>query len=187
MGTVQSQSQQERNWKWAARRGAGVGVRMTLLYAALFILYAIVRSTLELLSFPAPDAGTASTILATVVSLIVAALAITLLLIPVSVLAGIVLALLVHLLLPVAGRGFTFIGTLLISLALAFVVADTVQLVLLPAAGFKPLSLPLETWLFWFGLPTLLYVVAAAFEGGRLRSGGRMMGDQIDNRGAQLQ
>jgi len=163
-----------RNWRKAARHGAGIGMKMTLLYAVLFILYAIIRSTLELLSFPTPDAGAAGTILATMVSLIIAALGITLLVIPLSALAGMGTSLLLHLLLPRISRRLTMVGTFFISLAAAFAVVDTVQLILLPAVGFKPLDLPFETWIFWFGLPTVLYVIVTGFEGRRLRFGTRL-------------
>lgn len=159
-----------RNWRQAARHGAGIGVKMALVYTVIFLLYAILRSTLDLLSLPAPDAGTLGTITATVLSLSVAAFAIAALLLPVSALAGTTLSLLLHLLLPQAGRRSALVGTLVISSAVAFAIADTVQLIVLPAAGFEPLDLPFETWLFWFGLPTLIYIIVAALEGRRLRS-----------------
>lgn len=165
-----------RSWSQAARHGAGVGVKMTLLYASVFILYAIVRSTIELYSWPAPDAGTISTVLATAASLIVAALAISLLLLPLSALAGIGTSLLLHLLLPRISRRFSIAGTLVISLVVAFAIADTVQFILLPAAGFQPFALPFETWVFWFGLPTLLYLIVVGVEGGRMRSGSLLPG-----------
>lgn len=165
-----------RSWSQAARHGAGAGVKMTLLYASVFILYALIRSTIELYSWPAPDAGTISTVLATAASLIIAALAISLLLLPLSALAGIGTSLLLHLLLPRNSRRFSIAGTLVISLVVAFAIADTVQLILLPAIGFQPFDLPFETWVFWFGLPTLLYVIVIGFEGGRMRSGGLLPG-----------
>jgi hypothetical protein len=156
-------------WKQMARHGAGIGVRMTLLYAALFALYAVVRSIIELASHPGPESGDAATVMATVLSLIVASLAIALLLMPISALAGAAMELLLRWLLPRTGERLSIVGTLVVGLAVAFAIADAVQLILLPAVGFKPLALPLESWLFWFGLPTLLYIAAAAIEGRRLR------------------
>lgn len=158
-----------RGWMRAARHGAAIGLRMTLLYAALFIVYAVGRSLVELATLPAPDAGMLRTMLGTAASLVVASLSITVLLLPVSAVAGIVTSLLLHLVLPRAGGRFTVSGTLLISFVTAMVIADVVQVGILPALGFAPLSLPFETWLFWFGLPTLIYVIVVVWDGGRLR------------------
>ena len=89
---------------------------------------------------------------------------------PFSVLAASATSLLLYLLVPRVGARFSVAGTLVISMAVAFAVADTVQLVLLPALGFSPLDLPFATWIFWFGLPTLLYIIVVGVEGGRMRS-----------------
>lgn len=159
-----------RNWKNAARHGAMTGMKMTLLYAGAFTLYAVVRLVMELCVLPAPGSGRMGTVLATAASLITASLAITVVLLPLSALVGMGTSLLLHLVLPQIGSRFSVIGVLAISLAVAFAIADTVQLVLLPAAGFSPLELPFATWIFWFGLPTAIYIIAVGSEGRWLRS-----------------
>lgn len=173
-----------RSWKKVASHGAWTGFRMTLLYAGTFTMYAVIRAILDLYMLPVPDSGRAGTMLATAASLITAALAITLILLPLSVLAGMGTSLLLHLVLPRTSSHFSIIGVLAISLVVAFIVADTVQLILLPAAGFRPLELPLATWLFWFGLPTVLYLVATGFEGRWLRSGNGRQSAQYSEEGA---
>lgn len=157
-------------WKETARHGAGVGARMTILYASLFLLYALVRSSFELSAMPAPESGTAGTLLATVISLTVATAAIALLLIPLSALVGMGTSLLLRRLLPEIGVAKSLGGTFIISLVVAFAVADTVQFILLPALGFEPLELPFGTWLFWFGIPSVIYIITIGLEGAWLRS-----------------
>jgi hypothetical protein len=150
-------------WRPAARVGAGIGVKMTLLYAAIFILYAVVRSTLALLAWPSPDAGTAGTVLATASSLTIAAISVTLLVLPISALAGLVASLLVYWLQPRTESQQTPAKRPIARFAVAALTALIVQAILLPAVGLHLYTYQAETYIFWFGLPALLYVGAIGF------------------------
>jgi hypothetical protein len=145
-------------WRRVARSGAGIGVKMTLLYAIVFVLYAVVRSTIALLRWPSPDEGTAATVLATAASLIVAATSITLLALPISAFAGLVTSLVVYWLRPQWRHWST--GRPLTGFAAATVIVLLVQIALLPVIGLTTFRLQAATYIFWLGLPAIIYIGA---------------------------
>jgi hypothetical protein len=148
-----------------AHEGARIGARMTRLYAGAFIVYATVRVAIAIIEAPAEGIDVIPTVVASGASMVVASVTITTLLALFSTLVGAVSAIAVHwLLVRSAARGVrarpVVVGALvsLISLAVG-------QIGLLPALGFSPLSLPLGTYLFWIGFPSVIYIVVTTWLG----------------------
>ena len=156
---IETAPRKAKNSAWnAGYIGARIGAKMTALYAAIFLVYAFMRCTIMLLSLPSPDAGTAGTILATTSSLLIATITITLLALAVSMVAGAVTSLMIYWFKQRYKWQIVALEHSLIGFAVAVVMVLLMQLVLLPLAGLYPYSLPAATYIFWFGLPALLYV-----------------------------
>lgn len=152
------------NWGQTARSGAGFAVRLTIAYAVVFIVYALVRSVLRLLPTPTFDAGLVGTLLAYGVSLALPALVIALILALVMTLLGIVTALIVRGLLSVLNPTHAPLSAILVGAAVALVIAALLHVGL----GFSPDSLTWETYLFWVGIPSAIYVIVGAVGSWRL-------------------
>jgi hypothetical protein len=152
-----------RRWWTVAREGAVVGARMTQFYATAFIVYAAVRVGEAIARGPEPDAGAIATLGATVVSILVVSTTVTVALTIVSAVVGGVTALFSQWLLVriVSGRGR--VRPIAVSVAVAIASLLVGQLALLPSFGVWPMSIPFATYLFWFGLPSVIYLVAVTW------------------------
>lgn len=157
------------DWHDAARLGATYGVRLTVAYALLFIVYACARAVIEIV--PALQAGAAvQTSLAVIVSLLVAAASIGVLMALFAALLGAVTALVVYGLLPVFDPGqrprrASAVGGIAAGIFAASLVVAAQSL---PGGHLGPAH-P-ETWLFWLVLPLTIYVCAAAIGARRLNT-----------------
>lgn len=155
-------------WREVVRTGALAGAALTYVYALAFLLYATLRATFALVTMPWPDAGLLGTIIATSLSLAVPALVLaTLLALPAAVL-GAITAMLVYTVVPRLNAARSPVQAALMGGAIALAVVAVIQLGLGYGLEVTVASLTLSTYLFWLGLPAVVYVVAAATGGVRL-------------------
>lgn len=150
----------------AAQRGAWIGVRLALGYGAAFALYSMARATLAILALgPERPAGT---IPAVAMALLYTSLVFALLTVPGAALLGAGTAALIRRLLPRLNRSGSPTRAALVGALVAF----TIWLVFYALQAFAlgdrlTLAYP-ATFLFWIGLPGVVYVAAAAWGARRL-------------------
>jgi hypothetical protein len=160
-----------------AGTGAAAGAALTFSYALLFIIYALVRTSAMILGRVEPGVA-GGVLLANGVTIALAALTwaclLTLVTAPIGLLTALALRWLLIWLNPPTRRRAAALGGLLAALGVV-----TLYLVLQPRAG-QYLSLAYrESLLFWFGLPSLMYISAAAWGGVQLQAVGKApAGDQ---------
>lgn len=152
----------ERSPRWAAaRRGAGVALALTLGYALVFWLYAIIRAATTLVNTVNDSAGIFATLIATGSALAIATLAIALIFCIVTVPLGMAAAMLIARASERSNsngnpREAVFIG-IGVTGALAVLLMALVEMVGLTfSAQFW------EGWSLWFVVPLLIFVAAGA-------------------------
>jgi hypothetical protein len=155
-------------WREVVQTGALAGVALTYTYALAFLLYATLRATFVLVSMPWPDAGLVGTVIATGASLVAPGLVLATLLTVPAALLGALAAALVYAVLLWLSASHLVTEAPLIGGAVALTVVAMIRLGLVYGLGITVASLTLPTYLFWLGLPAVVYVVAAAIGGGRL-------------------
>jgi hypothetical protein len=151
-----------------SRIGLGVGVSAALLYAGLFALYAVLRSTVAIVSSGDIDAGMIRTISGSGISLLVATVSLTVVALLPSALLGLLTALGTYAFLrtprlrsiPHAGITGGTVTTVLLIALIAVAGADL-------AHGAIIRNSP-ETWWFWVGIPGLVWLLAGAIIGRRI-------------------
>jgi hypothetical protein len=158
-------------WYKVALAGAAMGVGLTFVYALSFALYAVVRSSWTIWQWTPPDLGKGATLAANAASIVVASVATASLLAVVVALLSMITALLIALGLarwnPQQAQGRAIgIG---VTTGLAVVVLGHVALSW--ALGRSLFSLGAATYLFWIGLPSLLYIGAGGGLAWRLNQG----------------
>jgi len=143
-----------------AGRGAGAASLAVLAYTLAFLLYAFARSGLTLLATVNEAAGLPATLLATWISLSIAALAIALLVWPLAALVGAGTALLIGALCAAWNREHAPGRALAIGAGACAAPAALIALALAASAGPAWTSSLAETLGFWLGLPLLVYIAA---------------------------
>ncbi len=150
-------------WGRVAWYGAELGVAADFAYALAFILYALVRSTFDLLATPQIDAGWLNIALATWFALAVPALLLAALFAPFVALIGALTALAVNAI--SAARNASSRQAAQIGAAVCALVALTLVALLTWGGGFAWSPALIETWMFWLVLPLLLYIAAGGIGG----------------------
>jgi hypothetical protein len=148
-----------------ARAGVRVGVRAALAYAALFIIYAIVRSSGAIAGAGEIDAGVLPTMAGNALSLVFAATSITtLILVPVSILGALtgVLCYGIHRI--PRWRNYSYVGSAA-GVAAAALLLGGIGLSASDLMGGSMREHSPETWWFWFGLPGLIWITMAGVIG----------------------
>ncbi|CAG0943011.1 hypothetical protein ANRL1_01172 [Anaerolineae bacterium] len=150
-------------WGRIAWYGAELGIAFAFVYALAFIVYAIVRATIDLIATPQIDAGWLNIALATWFSLAVPALLLAALFTPVVAIIGALTALGVNAI--ASARNASPRQAALIGAETSGVFALALIALLTFGAGFTWSLAIIETWMFWLVLPLLLYVVAGGVGG----------------------
>jgi hypothetical protein len=148
-------------WRRVARSGAAAGAALTFGYALLFIVYTLVRTSAMIVR--RVELGIAGgALLANGITIALAALTWACLFALVAALIGLLTAVALRGLLiwlnPPTSRRAAALGGLL-----AILVVITLYLVLHPVGGQYLSPVYPESLLFWFGLPSLIYICAAAW------------------------
>jgi hypothetical protein len=148
----------------AALKGAKWGLLLALAYGLVFCLLGSLRYVLDVSAAP-PDGGFWTHVMGGAVSLTVAALGITLLMALLAAALGAVTALLAA----SVDKLWTARSGVAHGAAAGFFTAAGMLVLLhgaLWAAGlWSPLSFASTTYLFWLGIPSLIYLAAAAYAG----------------------
>jgi hypothetical protein len=147
-------------WRYVALRGAAVSVGLTFAYALAFLLYAIVRSSLTLAARVNPDTGLLGTLIATWTSLAIAVLTMASLMAVVAAVLGTATALIVLWLSSVLNPRRVSARAIMIGLVTCLGIALLLNLALQQALSLSWSALVSEAYLFWLGLPSLIYVGA---------------------------
>jgi hypothetical protein len=147
-------------WGRSAWYGAEAGIALSFLYALAFIGYAVVRSTLNLLAIPKPDGGLAATLIATWLTLAVAAFVLAALVGILAALIGALTALALRALLSNVDAAQTPRGAIVIAVALCLSISVTLLVLLNQGldVALTPATDPMLT--FWLVVPLVIYVVA---------------------------
>jgi len=148
--------------------GAAASVAVLVLYACLFVGYAVLRSSLQILSTLSPGDGLFATVVANAMSIGLAATSVTLLMAFLVAPLGAVTLLLAswvdRLLNPsLAPRPATWIGAGVAAIVFAAFAILILQVIRPYVAAFWP-----QGFLFWLGLPGLLFIGAMAWANRRL-------------------
>lgn len=141
----------------AARQGAILGIVLTFAYGAALFVYAAIRATLIVGAIES-DAGRASTIAATVLSLFVACVSLSAALAPISAAAGAVTAAIIR---AVLVRSPDTHRPALIGVAVCLGNA-ALFLVVVHAAVGSPARFA-SAYVFWLALPLVIFVGAGGF------------------------
>jgi hypothetical protein len=162
-------------WLRVARSGAAAGALLTFGYALLFIIYAVVRTSTMILGRVEPGVAV-GVLLANAVTIALAALTwaclLALVTAPIGLLTALALRWLLIRLNPPTRRRAAALGGLLAAL-----IVVTLYLVLQPRAGQYLSPAYPASLLFWFGLPGLVYISAAAWGGIQLHAVGQASAD----------
>lgn len=155
-------------WRRVLWRGATLGIGLTYGYTILTALYATLRTSENLWWHTPPEVGRLATITANALSIVLAAVMTGTLLAVVIAVIGASIALLVYWLLRWINPARRMDRALLIGATVAILGALLEQFALRAALGRPLLSLGVETYLFWFGVPGLIQSGAAAAYAWRL-------------------
>ena len=158
-------------WLHVARSGAAAGAALTFGYALLFIIYALVRTSTLILGRVELNVAVGA-LLANAVTIALAALSwaclLALVTAPIGLLTALALRGLLIWLNPPTRRRAAALGGLLAGL-----VVVTLYLLLQPRAGQYLSPAYPASLLFWFGLPGLVYISAAAWGSVQLHTVGQ--------------
>jgi hypothetical protein len=157
------------SWPRAAAYGAEAGAAMALLYALAFIVYAVVRSTINLLATPDADGGLAATLLATWVSLALPALTLGIIFGLLAALVGALTALALKALMSILAGARSPRGAVAAGVALCLAVSVALFTLLCRSLGLAWSPATAETLTFWLVLPLVAYVIAGAAASWQIR------------------
>ncbi len=142
--------------------GAGAGIGLTFIYASMFALYAVCRSSLTIGALTPPDISLFGTLAANAASINLASLATASLLALPMALLGMGTAVAIKWFISIFNPNRNSQRAMLIGLAVALGVVLAFQFSMQMLLG-RPLNdLGVETYLFWFGLPGVLHMGAGA-------------------------
>jgi hypothetical protein len=144
------------------RRGAGAGLLAAAGYALAFSGYAILRTSVQIVATLTPGEGILGTLAANALSLMIAALAVTVVFLPVAAGLGALAMLLAHGILRAwngapGGTQAALVG----GGAAALIMLAVGSLVVAALGPFRTAFWP-TSFLFWLGLPGVCFVVAIA-------------------------
>jgi hypothetical protein len=155
-------------WGDAARQGALTGAVLAYIYSLVFLLYAVVRESISVLNVGAADGGVL--LLSNAVSLAMVVLIFgTVMAIVSAVIGAVTEVVLLYAIRRLIGD-YQPMAAVLTGVGVALVLAFVIHLI----TGIAPsprlnLAYP-ETYLFWLGVPTVVYVVAGALRGGEINT-----------------
>ncbi len=144
----------------AGRLGASLGARLALVYGLLFIAFAVIRYGVDLRAAPA-GGGFWAGYVGGAVSLAVASLGITALMALVAAVLGTATALCAAALYWLAQRSGAGVHPAAIGVGVASLFVLLLHLALGQMGLWSWSSLLDTTYLFWLGVPTLVYILAA--------------------------
>lgn len=159
--------QSQTTWRGSAWDGAKTGIGLTVAYAIVYTLYAFVRLSLSIQG--AMSSGdwwqTAAT---SGVTFIVGAIFFTVIAGVIAALLGALTIIVIRRLLLSLNQGLSPRKAVLIGFLVGAGIwlSLTIILQVLPDSRFTPKFI--DTFLFWFGFPGLVYVAASSFVGWRL-------------------
>jgi hypothetical protein len=157
----------------AALRGALLGLALTLAYGLAFALYAIVRSSLQIVAVLPPDEGLLGTLVANALSILVPTIVVALLLAAIpAILEAIVLVAIYRLCLSLRGEGMAG-RSAIVGLVVSLLVTVVIHLLGWRATGAYFAALWPMGYLFWLGLPSMIFVTMNTWAGWRLGGGAR--------------
>jgi hypothetical protein len=148
------------------RLGITLGARLTLLYAALFLSYAIIRSSFEIL-IPA-DTDLLMTFIANMTTILLSGCALMILILIVVLPCGILTSRLTAWLLPLLPPTHTRWQNAAAGVMAAFVIQCVVRVSLYLGFSYSLATMPAATYLFWIGFPSLVHLAAGGVMGWRL-------------------
>ncbi len=146
----------------AGRLGASLGAKLALVYGLCFIVFAVVRYGADLQAAP-PAASFWLGYWGGAVSLAVASLGITAILAPVAAVLGMVTALCAAVLYRLVQRSGAGVHPAVVGVGVAGLFVFLFHLVLGQTGLWTWSSLRDTTYLFWLGVPALVYVMAAVW------------------------
>jgi hypothetical protein len=142
-------------------RGARFGTFVTLFYAAAFIAAAAGRCFLDLAGGPYPDAGFFPTFTAYVIAMTITGVTTALLLGVISAIVGIITLAVLEMLYALAHVRDPGRRSILGAAATSLVMAG-VNIVVLQLLASRSIEVPWQTYLFWLGLPSIIYVLTTS-------------------------
>lgn len=154
--------------RWEERpllRGAEAGLILALLYALLFVIYAIVRSTIAIVAAGPSRIGQG--LAADWVSLLVSSIDITIVIAVPAALSGMLGAFLVDRLLRVIPPEVIRPGRALLGVGTGLAIMLSLHIALGMAFGFSIGLVPAGTYWFWLGVPAVIYVAFCGMLGWR--------------------
>jgi hypothetical protein len=147
----------------AAGHGARLGFGLALLYGFAFALYAIVRSSLQIKAILTPGAGLFGTLAANALAILMPALGFALLLGMLAAVIESVTLLLVYGLSTLLNLQQSPARAAWIGLITAGIMAGALQLFMQRSLGSRFDALWPSGYLFWLGLPCLIFVGATTW------------------------
>jgi hypothetical protein len=148
--------------------GAELGAAADFAYALAFILYALARSTYDLLATPAIDAGWLNIAIATWLALAVPAFLLAALFAPIVMVFGALTALLVKVVLAARNPSRASRRAVALGVTVCAFVVIVILALLVFGMGLTWRPAIAETLAFWIVLPLVLYVVAGGIGGWEL-------------------
>jgi ABC-type spermidine/putrescine transport system permease subunit II len=148
-------------WRRTLQMGALIGAGLTFGYAALFIFYAVMRSSWAIVSAMPPDLNLLGALIANTLALVIASLTIATVFSLFSAVLGVITAATIKALDSRFNPQASVRRAMLIALVATTGIVLGIDFLCQSALGRSLNSLGLETYLFWFGLPGLLQIGAA--------------------------
>lgn len=155
-------------WSRVLLTGAAAGFGLAMVYSQLFSCYAIVRSSIEIITISPGDISLGGSLLANAMSIALASTSSALLLGLFTALLGMMTAAAIKLLLRWFNRPHEGGRAILIGVAASLAIILAFQFSLRQLMGQPLANLGAETYLFWLGLPALVHIGAGAFGSWRL-------------------
>lgn len=161
--------QPQRTWRGSAWDGAKTGVGLTVAYAVVYTLYAFVRLSLSIQG-AMPSGDWWQTAAASGITFVVGAIFFTVIASVIAALLGALTMMAIRRLLLSFNQALSPRKAVVIGFLVGIVVwlSLTIILQVLTDSRFTPEFL--DTYLFWFGFPGLVYVAASSIVGWRLNA-----------------
>lgn len=149
------------SWFYGPFGGALTAVGLAFAYALVFVVYAIIRSSL-LLGSVSSDAGFGGTLVAYAASLTVAALTIAALMALPAAVIGLITAAIVKRSVSWFNPQHSASRAIVVGALTCFIIVAVFHVLLQRALGFgmSDVVSNLETYLLWLGFPSLIYIAA---------------------------
>jgi hypothetical protein len=157
---TQRKTNQTPSWQRTIQIGAAAGIALTVAYSSLFAFYAVCRSSLTIAATMSLDSNLFGTLAANATSIGLASTVTALALSPLTALLGIGTASMLKWLNALFNLHNSLPRTMFFGLASALTFVLAIEFVGQWLLGRSLNSLGLETYLFWFGLPGLVHIVA---------------------------